>query len=92
MNVSFTKRSDITVENVIRKTDVIELKKKMIERGFNTNTSLAEASGINRNTIGQLLNGEIQPSYDVMAKLAATLELSEHDAGRIFFALHLRTT
>lgn len=80
------------MENVIRKTDVIELKKMMIERGFNTNTSLAEASGINRNTIGQLLNGEIQPSYDVMVKLVATLELSEHDAGRIFFAPHLRNT
>lgn len=80
------------MENVIRKTDVIELKKVMIEKGFKTNTSLADASGINRNTIGQLLNGEIQPSYDVMVRLVATLELSEHNAGRIFFAPHLRNT
>lgn len=78
--------------NVVRKTDVIALKKIMIEQGFNTNTSLADASGINRNTIGMLLNGEIQPSYDVMVKLVATLELTEHEAGRIFFAPHLRNT
>lgn len=78
------------MENVIRKTDVIELKKAMIEKGFKTNKSLADASGINRNTIGQLLNGEIQPSYDVMVRLVATLELSEHYAGRIFFAPNLR--
>ena len=80
------------MENVIRKTDVIELKKVMIEKGFKTNMSLADASGINRNTIGQLLNGEIQPSYDVMVRLVATLELSEHNAGRIFFAPYLRNT
>ena len=80
------------MENVTRKTDVIELKKAIIEKGFKTNKSLAEASGINRNTIGQLLNGEIQPSYDVMVKLVATLELSEHNAGRIFFAPDLRNT
>ena len=80
------------MENVIRKTDVIALKKVMIEKGFKTNSSLADASGINRNTIGLLLNGEIQPSYDVMVRLAATLELSEHIAGRIFFAPYLRNT
>lgn len=80
------------MENVIRKTDVIALKKLMIEKGFKTNKSLADASGIDRNTIGKLLNGEIQPSYYVMVKLAATLGLSELDAGRIFFAPYLRNT
>lgn len=77
------------MENAKRKTDVIALKKAIIEKGFKTNTSLADASGINRNTIGLVLNGEIQPSYDVMVKLIATLELSELDAGRIFFAPNL---
>lgn len=75
-----------------RKTDTIELKKAMIEKGFNTNISLAYASGINRDTLGKVLNGQIQPSYDVMNRLIATLELSETKAGRIFFAPNLRNT
>ena len=78
------------MENVIIKTDVIELQKAMIEIGFKTNKSLADASGINRNTIGQILKGEKQPSYDVMVRLVSTLKLSEQKAGRIFFAPYLR--
>lgn len=76
----------------VRKTDTIELKKAMIEKGFNTNISLANASGINRDTLGKVLNGQIQPSYEVMNKLITTLELSETKAGRIFFAPDLRST
>ena len=78
------------METKIIKTDTIALKKIMIERGFDTITSLANAAGINRTTLGLVLKGEIQPSSGVMFKLAATLELSELDAGRIFFAYDLR--
>ena len=74
------------------KTDVKELQKIMIDKGFRTITSLSAASGINRNTLGQLLSGEKQPSTDVMFRLVATLELNELDAGRIFFARNLRDT
>lgn len=76
----------------VRKTDTIELKKAMIEKGFNTNISLATASGVNRDTLGKVLNGQIQPSYDVMNRLITALELSENEAGRIFFAPYLRNT
>ena len=75
-----------------RKTDTIELKKAMIEKGFNTNISLSIASGIDRNTLGKVLSGQMQPSYDVMNRLITTLELSETRAGRIFFAPNLRDT
>lgn len=70
--------------------DVVELKKEMVERGIKSNTALSEVSGINRNTIGQVINGEIQPSADVMYKLAYALNLSSERAGVIFFKPNLR--
>lgn len=78
------------METINIKTDVKELQKIMIDKGFRTITSLSIASGVHRNTLGKVLNGEMQPSTDVMFKLVATLELSELDAGRIFFARDLR--
>ena len=80
------------METKARKTDTTALLKVMVEKGFRTNTSLAVKAGVNRNTLGQVLNGQIQPSYDVMCKLVTTLELSEIEAGRIFFAHDLRNT
>ena len=37
------------------KTDVVALRKLMIERGFMTNIALAQAAGTDRNTIGKVL-------------------------------------
>ena len=59
----------------IYKTDVKEIKKIMIDRGINTMTELSEKSGINRNTLSQVLNGESQPSSDVMDKLVSALKI-----------------
>ena len=80
------------METRARITDTTALLKAMAEKGFRTNTSLAIKAGINRTTLGQVLNGQIQPSSDVMYKLVTTLELSEIEAGRIFFAHNLPDT
>lgn len=73
------------------KTDVVAIKKRMIEKKFNTILELSEASGIDRNTLGKILNGTIQPSSDAMDRLVYTLEFAPEEAGKIFFAIDLRT-
>ena len=75
---------------VQRKTDVIALKKLMIENGFNTTISLSEQSEIDRNTLGKILNGKRQPSAEVMEKLIRTLNIEPKEAGEIFFKRNLR--
>ena len=70
---------------VTRKTDVIALRKIMIDKGFRTVTGLSEAANVNRNTLGKILNGECQPSADVMNKLIKTLGIDPKEAGGIFF-------
>lgn len=61
----------------------------MIEKGFKTINSLAIAAGINRSTLGKVLEGKIQPSSDVMFKLVETLDISAIEAGKIFFSSNL---
>lgn len=74
-----------------RTTDTIAIKKLMVEKGFNTINSLALESGVNRTTLGKILDGKIQPSSDVMFKLVDTLDIPAAQAGLIFFAVDLRT-
>lgn len=69
--------------------DTKELKKSMIDNGIDTIAQLSEASGVNRNTLGDILNEKIYPSSDVMARLADTLRLSGAAAGKIFFTKKL---
>lgn len=73
------------------KTDYIEIKKIMAEKEIKTIKELAEKTGINRNTLSNVLSGKIQPSSDVMEKLVFFLEISPETAGRIFFSINLRT-
>lgn len=72
------------------KTNVIELKKLMVEHGLEKTTDLSEASGVDRNTLAKVLSGEIQPSSMVMDKLAYTLKMNSKTAGEIFFTPTLR--
>ncbi len=74
---------------VKRKTNVIALRKIMIDKGFKTISSLSDEANINRNTLGKVLNGECQPSADVMNKLIYTLGIEPEDAGEIFFGNNL---
>lgn len=78
------------METKKRATDTIAIKKIMVEKGFKTINSLANESGINRTTLGKVLDGKIQPSSDVMFKLVETLDISASEAGEIFFATDLR--
>ena len=75
-----------------RLTDTIAIKKIMIEKGYKTVSSLAADSGISRKTLGGVLDGKIQPSTNVMFKLVDVLDISEADAGKIFFSSNLRNT
>lgn len=74
------------------KTDIIELKKAMIEAGLDKIIDLAEASGVDRNTISKILSGEIQPSSNVMERFVIALRLPPERAGLIFFNPNLRNT
>ena len=65
--------------------DTIEIKKKMVEKGYDTIDSLSEASGINRNTLSDVIKGKVFPSSMVMTKLGTALEMDSTDMGSIFF-------
>ncbi len=73
-------------------TDVIALKKLMVEQNIKTNTELAEKSKVSRVTIGNILNGKEQPSANAMYSLASTLKMTPTQAGLIFFKPNLRIT
>lgn len=73
------------------KTDYIELRKIMAEKEIKTVKELAEKSGVNRNTLADVLNGKVQPSSDVMQKLVISLEINPEKAGSIFFNRDLLT-
>lgn len=72
--------------------DTIALRKIMVEKGYNTVSSLAIAANVSRNTLGKVLDGSIRPSADVMDKLSATLEMAPETSGRVFFTQNLRYT
>jgi hypothetical protein len=76
--------------DVTLKMDVVAIKKLMVENQYDTICSLSVASGINRTTLGKILDGSIQPSADVMYKLIYALHIYPEQAGRIFFNGNLR--
>lgn len=71
-------------------TDIIALKKLALDCGIKTCTELSQKSGINRNTMGKVWNGDEQPSSTTMYKLAACLCMTPTQAGLIFFNTNLR--
>ena len=72
--------------------DTVELRKAMADVGLVKIKDLSEKSGVNRNTLGKILNNEELPSAAVMYKLAPALKLTPTRAGEIFFASNLRNT
>jgi transcriptional regulator with XRE-family HTH domain len=66
-------------------TDTKALEMLMIDRGVRTNKELSEKCGIDRNIASKVRRGEIQPSSNVMYKLAIGLEMTSSEAGQIFF-------
>lgn len=73
-----------------RGTDVIALKKIMVEQDLEKISKLSQIAGISRSTLGNILSGKTQPSADVMHKLVATLKIPPEKAGEIFFNHDLR--
>ena len=65
--------------------DTIELRKAMAEARINSMVALSEASGVNRNTLSDILNDKIRPSASVIEKIAKALSLNAETVGRIFF-------
>jgi len=77
---------------MIRTTDTKTLKKLMIDNEIYDVNSLSLATGVNRNTLGAVLNGSIQPSAAVMEKIVLVLHIPPAKAGEIFFNENLRIT
>lgn len=69
--------------------DTKELRHLMVDAGFSTIEDLANASGVNRNTLSGVLNGSIYPSSAVMSKMAAALDMAPEVCGKVFFASEL---
>jgi plasmid maintenance system antidote protein VapI len=67
-------------------TDVIELQKMMIEKGFRTIKDLADAAHVNRDTISHVIAREKNPSTRVIYALSEALGLDSEKVGKIFFA------
>lgn len=67
--------------------DTKELRKAMIEKDMLKIDDLSKATGVNRNTISEVVNGKIYPSSTVMGKIGTALDFSEKDMGKVFFKL-----
>lgn len=74
------------------KVDTIALKKLMVENGYDTIESLAEAANVNRNTVSDVVSGKKRPSTKVIERLMVALHIEERNAGKIFFVPNLRNT
>ena len=66
--------------------DTKELRIAMIQAGIDSIVELSEKTTVNRNTLGDILNGQIFPSSDVMVKIGETLSLPPEKCGAIFFS------
>lgn len=71
-------------------TNTVELRKAMAEKGYNTISSLSHDCNVNRVTLGKILKGTIQPTADIMYKIADCLLINSEQAGKIFFSPNLR--
>lgn len=69
--------------------DTHQLRIAMINADLNTITDLSNASGVNRNTLGGILDGSVRPSSSVIERIASALALDGKDIGTIFFSQKL---
>lgn len=69
--------------------DTTALQKAMIDANIRTYTELSEKTGVNRNTIADIVKGESKPSTIVIEKISRVLNLESAEVGRIFFNSHL---
>lgn len=69
--------------------DTVAIRKLMIDRGHKTIKSLANAAGVDRYTLGKVLESKKNPSFDMMQKIVSALDIPAGDAGEIFFNRNL---
>jgi len=74
------------------KTDVIGLKKIMVEKRLDKVNALCEEAGINRGTLYNILAQKTQPSSAVIQKLIFALDIPPSRAGEIFFGQNYLTS
>lgn len=74
-----------------RVTDVVALKKIMVEKRLDKICDLSRVAGVSRVTLGNILSGKTQPSAEVMNKLIVALNIAPEQAGQIFFKDNLLT-
>ena len=67
------------------------LKSKMALKEFNID-SLASDTGLNRDTISNIINGKNFPSYTAINAIYYALKLTPEEGMQIFFARDLRKT
>lgn len=67
------------------RTNIIELKKIMVEQGLDRTSDLSDASGISRNILSKILSGKARPSTIIIEKLIFTLCIPMERVGEIFF-------
>lgn len=72
-----------------RTTDIIALKKIMIDKQIDTIAQLSNLTNINRNTLSKILKGKQQPSSKDMYKIVEMLQITPEQAGKIFFSYQL---
>lgn len=65
--------------------DTKALKKLMVENEINTISELEAQSGINRNTLSDILNGVTFPSAKVIGRLIDVFHIPNENVGGIFF-------
>ncbi len=65
--------------------DNVELRKRMIDKGLNTIQQMADACGLSRDTMSDIVNGRVRPGAMAIYAIAAVLDLEPEVLGRIFF-------
>lgn len=73
----------------MRRVDVKEFKKAMIEADYDSFVALETATGIDRASLSAIARGDRNPSWDTMASISDALHLSYDGIGRVFFCQEL---
>lgn len=68
------------------RVNIVELKKIMVEQNLDKIIELSAASGVNRNTLSQILNDSVRPSTPVIERLILVLHIPPERVGPIFFS------
>lgn len=63
--------------------------KAMVDAEFKSFSALAKASGVDRNTIAAIADGNAKPNSSNIGKLANALKLDDSQVGSIFFKREL---